>query len=193
MTSLTRDAILQVKLVITIFSRLTKQCFCPMAIGGLKTNASVIKTLTWVLSSKVLMFEHSYLTLCLWQYLSSRSILCPWQWPLTLFKEKFAVCAWGQNYQNFVSLFGFFVLSVKRLSAHSFKLPCTRNYYCPHFSFKWSFSLCSYTCIPRMNCMLDFICMAPVDLSRARWKRQNVKWKILVHVNWSVVFSYLSF
>ena len=30
------------------------------------------------------------------------------------------------------------------------------------FSFKWLFSLCTY--IPRMNVMLDFICMGPVDL-----------------------------
>ena len=29
------------------------------------------------------------------------------------------------------------------------------------FSFKWSFSLCTY--IPRMDVMLDFICMGPVD------------------------------
>ena len=37
--------------------------------------------------------------------------------------------------------------------------------------------------IPRMDVMLDFICMGPVDLSEARRKRQNTKCnlKILVH------------
>ena len=29
--------------------------------------------------------------------------------------------------------------------------------------------------------MLDFICMGPVDLSGARRKRKNTKWKILAH------------
>ena len=32
-----------------------------------------------------------------------------------------------------------------------------------------------------MNDMLDFICMAPVNLPGARRKRQNAKWKILNH------------
>ena len=29
-----------------------------------------------------------------------------------------------------------------------------------------------------MDVMLDFICMGPVDLTGARWKRKNTKWKI---------------
>ena len=45
----------------------------------------------------------------------------------------------------------------------------------PPFAFKWSFSLCFY--IPRMDVMLDFICMRPVYLQGARRKRQNTKWK----------------
>ena len=40
-------------------------------------------------------------------------------------------------------------------------------------------SLCTY--IPRMDVMLDFICMGPVDLPGARRKRQNTKCKILAH------------
>ena len=32
-----------------------------------------------------------------------------------------------------------------------------------------------------MNVMLDFIWMVPVDLSGARQKRQNAKWKISAH------------
>ena len=35
--------------------------------------------------------------------------------------------------------------------------------------------------LPRMNVMLDFICMGPVDLPGARQKRQNTKWKILAY------------
>ena len=39
-----------------------------------------------------------------------------------------------------------------------------------------SLSLCTY--IPRMNAMLDFICMGQVELPGAHRKRQNTKWKI---------------
>ena len=39
-----------------------------------------------------------------------------------------------------------------------------------------SLSLCTY--ITRMDVMLDFICMGPVDLTATRRKRQNTKWKI---------------
>ena len=31
--------------------------------------------------------------------------------------------------------------------------------------------------LPRMNVMLDFICMGPADLPGARRKKQNTKWK----------------
>ena len=37
-------------------------------------------------------------------------------------------------------------------------------------------STCTY--ITRMDVMLDFICMGPVDLTGVRRKRQNTKWKI---------------
>ena len=40
----------------------------------------------------------------------------------------------------------------------------------------FSLSLCTY--ITRMDVMLDFICMGPVDLPGACQKRQNTKWKI---------------
>ena len=57
-----------------------------------------------------------------------------------------------------------------KASAHSFK----KNYFA---AFKIIFlSLCTY--ITRMDVMLDFICMGPVDLTGARQKRQNTKWKI---------------
>ena len=36
-------------------------------------------------------------------------------------------------------------------------------------------SLCTY--ITRVDVMLDFICIGPVDLTGARRKRQNTKWK----------------
>ena len=39
----------------------------------------------------------------------------------------------------------------------------------------------SINILPRMNGMLDFICMGPVDLQGARRKRQNSKWTILAH------------
>ena len=43
-------------------------------------------------------------------------------------------------------------------------------------AFKINFlSLCTY--IPRMDVMLDFICMGTVDLSGVRRKLQNTKWK----------------
>ena len=40
-----------------------------------------------------------------------------------------------------------------------------------------SLSIC--TIIPRMDSMLDFICMGPVNLPEARRKRKNTKWKSL--------------
>ena len=48
------------------------------------------------------------------------------------------------------------------------------------FSFKWSFSL-SMHLLPRLNGILDFICMEPVDLPGVHQKRQNTNWKILAH------------
>ena len=62
-----------------------------------------------------------------------------------------------------------------------FKHSCTRNEYGRYFSFKWSFSLCTY--IPRMIVMLDFICMTPVDLPathRKQKKKQNGKFSLPV-------------
>ena len=61
----------------------------------------------------------------------------------------------------------------KRLkaSAHSFKQFTSRL-----LKSTFSLSLCTY--ITRMDVMLDFICMGPVDLPGARRKRQNTKWKI---------------
>ena len=47
------------------------------------------------------------------------------------------------------------------------------------FVFKWSLSLCTY--IPRMNVMLDFICIGPFDLPGVRQKRYNTKSKIIGH------------
>ena len=35
--------------------------------------------------------------------------------------------------------------------------------------------------LPRVNIMLDFICMGPADLPGAHGKRQNTKWKIIAH------------
>ena len=35
--------------------------------------------------------------------------------------------------------------------------------------------------MPRMNVMLDFICMVPVNLPGAHQKAANAKWKILAH------------
>ena len=35
--------------------------------------------------------------------------------------------------------------------------------------------------LPLMNAMLDFICVGPVELRGARWKRKNTKRQILVH------------
>ena len=45
---------------------------------------------------------------------------------------------------------------------------------------KWSFSLCTY--IPRMNVMLDFICIAPVDLPGAHKKQKMQNEKFLLKV-----------
>ena len=58
-----------------------------------------------------------------------------------------------------------------KASAHSFKQFTSRL-----LKSTFSLSLCTY--ITRMDVMLDFICMGPVDLPGARPKRQNTKWKI---------------
>ena len=58
-----------------------------------------------------------------------------------------------------------------KASAHSFK-----TIYFAAFKIIFSLSLCTY--ITRMDVMLDFICMGPLDLPGVRWKRQNPKWKI---------------
>ena len=58
-----------------------------------------------------------------------------------------------------------------KASAHSFKQFTSRL-----LKSNFSLSLCTY--ITRMDVMLDFICMGPVDLPGARRKRQNTKWKI---------------
>ena len=58
-----------------------------------------------------------------------------------------------------------------KASAHSFKQFTSRL-----LKSTFSLSLCTY--ITRMDVMLDFICMGPVDLPGARRKRQNTKWKI---------------
>ena len=60
---------------------------------------------------------------------------------------------------------------VLKASAHSFKQFTSRL-----LKSTFSLSLCTY--ITRMDVMLDFICMGPVDLPGARRKRQNTKWKI---------------
>ena len=58
-----------------------------------------------------------------------------------------------------------------KASAHSFKQFTSRL-------LKSTFSLPLCTYITRMDVMLEFICMGPVDLPGARRKRQNTKWKI---------------
>ena len=58
-----------------------------------------------------------------------------------------------------------------KASAHSFKQFTSRI-----LKLSFSLSLCTY--ITRMDVMLDFICIGPVDLIGARRKRQNTKWKI---------------
>ena len=58
-----------------------------------------------------------------------------------------------------------------KASAHSFKQFTSRL-----LKSIFSLSLCTY--ITRMDVMLDFICMGPVDLPGARRKRQNTKLKI---------------
>ena len=45
----------------------------------------------------------------------------------------------------------------------------------PGITLKSTFSLSLCTYITRMDVMLDFICMGPVDLPGARRKRQNTK------------------
>ena len=57
-----------------------------------------------------------------------------------------------------------------KTSAHSFKQFTSRL-----LKSTFSLSLCTY--ITRMDFMLDFICMGPVDLPGARRKRQNTKLK----------------
>ena len=57
---------------------------------------------------------------------------------------------------------------VVKASAHSFKQFTSRL-----LKLSFSLSLCTY--ITRMDVMLDFICMGPVDLPGARRKRQNTK------------------
>ena len=54
--------------------------------------------------------------------------------------------------------------------------------------------------LPRMNVMLNFICMAPVDPPGTRRKRQNAKWEIHDHSDirthspeiWSLMLYQLS-
>ena len=58
-----------------------------------------------------------------------------------------------------------------KASAHSFKQFTSRL-----LKSTFSLSLCTY--VTRMDVMLDFICMGPVDLTGAHRKRQNTKWKI---------------
>ena len=72
--------------------------------------------------------------------------------------------------ENTGSNFHTVALDVKA-SAHSFKQFTSRL-----LKSTFSLSLCTY--ITRMDVMLDFICMGPVDLTGARRKRQNTKWKI---------------
>ena len=55
-----------------------------------------------------------------------------------------------------------------KASAHSFKQFTSRL-----LKSTFYLSLCTY--ITRMDVMLDFICMGPVDLPGARRKRQNTK------------------
>ena len=47
------------------------------------------------------------------------------------------------------------------------------------FLSKWSFSPCTY--IPRMDVMLDFICIGPADLPGGVESYKNTKWKVLAH------------
>ena len=61
------------------------------------------------------------------------------------------------------------MLSVSlKASGHSFKQFTSRL-----LKLTFSLSLCTY--ISRMDVMLDFICMGPVDLPGSRRKRQNTK------------------
>ena len=60
---------------------------------------------------------------------------------------------------------------ILKASVHSFKQFTSRL-----LKLSFSLSLCTY--ITRMDVMLDFICMGPVDLTGACLKRQNTKWKI---------------
>ena len=61
-------------------------------------------------------------------------------------------------------------LSRVKASAHSFKQFTSRL-----LKSTFSLSLCTY--ITRIDVMLDFICMGPVDLTGTRRKLQNTKWK----------------
>ena len=64
---------------------------------------------------------------------------------------------------------GIYLMKLKA-SAHSFKRFTSRL-----LKLSLSLSLCTY--IPRVDVMLDFICMGPVDLSGARRSQQNTKRK----------------
>ena len=87
--------------------------------------------------------------------------------------------------QEFCSYLYLKKLSMKRgelslkACANWFKQQCPTNQYRCYFSFQRSFSLS--TILPRMNVMLDFICMEPVDLPGSCRKRHDTKWKILAH------------
>ena len=80
-----------------------------------------------------------------------------------IYPDCWALLTWIRRTCNSEGLF--------KASAHSFKQSSSRL-----LKSTFSLSLCTY--ITRMDVMLDFICMWPVDLTGARRKRQNTKWKI---------------
>ena len=95
----------------------------------------------------------------------------------TTFGSKFNVKIWPVSAFNVKKWPGESLFTLKNDPGSHFSTGSLFNVTPPPFSFKWSFSLRTH--IPRMDAMLDFICMAPVDLSGARRKRQNTKWNFL--------------
>ena len=73
-----------------------------------------------------------------------------------------------------------FYLKLERTYLNYRALATTNDVAPPPFFFQMT--ILSMHLLPRMNFMLDFICIGSVDLRGARGKRkQNTKWKILAH------------
>ena len=74
-------------------------------------------------------------------------------------------------YAQYIKAQQYITTYIIKASAHSFKQFTSRL-----LKSTFSLSLCTY--ITRLDVMLDFICMGPVDLPGARRKRRNTKWKV---------------